>query len=1316
MIMKRSHVSGHLVSGGLANRSFFLSGLALTVIGWAGIRGLSAASADIEFFERKIRPVLAKRCFDCHSHQADKLKGGLLLDSRNGFLNGGDSGPVATPEKSEESLFIEAIRYQNIDLQMPPKSKLSDQEIADFEKWVSMGLPWPDEAPPISEGMKAAFDLQARKASHWAWQPVKKVTPPLVKASQWVKNPVDAFVLHRLEGEGLAPASSASKRSLIRRLSYLLRGLAPAPDEIDAFEADLHRQAYERVVDELLASPQFGERWSRHWLDLVRYAETMGHEFDYAIPNAWRYRDYMIRAFNQDVPYDLVVKEHIAGDLLDIPRRNPENGMNESLVGTGFYWLGQQVHSPVDIEMNQLEVLDNQIDVLSKTFLGMTVSCARCHDHKFDAISTKDFYSLYGILSSSRYHEGAVNAPETWSRASRQLKAKQQAVRKVAASTWLKSGALLAEYIEAGLGLLSGAEVAEADATVSLPDVLFEDFETAANDRWEGKGDAFSGDSFGRLENRDEVTSEGMLGRGFASSNPGGTDEGKKERGRLVSAPFTIDRDYIHFLISGGADRRRTTVNLLVDGSAVRTATGKQNNRFQPACFDVRVLHGREARIEVKDEATGGWGYVEADHFVFSQRQRLFGVGNQLLPSLESISVVAAAKDLDEAVLLHWVEALDEARSDGERHPLFVLTRLADLEGQADVASFKDHWEVLGKKYFASRADSNEIKGVVMADVSEDGFDGWFFDGPALADAQTEVGELLLSGARAEASVEALLSIHSARFSRRLQGSLRSPTFEVDERYLHVLAAGESSRINVVIENFNLIRSPIYGGLKKQLEHTDQRWVTFDLDRWRGHEAYLEIKDTTPGDLAGGRFQYEADGWFSISRVVASSESSLLPPPSVSGDYLPRIVEAPENLAEFLDACEQKTLVLLEKWSSCDEPDAGESLDERPALSADDLRWLNWLAENELLFGSEDSDLFKRAQTEYVALADQVKAPELVLSMTEGSGVDQVVWLRGNPRMRGEVAPRGPLEALGLVESLGEGGSGRLELAEHIVDAENPLTARVYVNRVWHYVFGRGIVLTPDNFGVLGQEPTHPELLDWLAHWFVTEGEWSTKRLIRLLVTSATYQMASEADPYYAERDPDNRWFHKMPVRRLEGEAIRDAVLAVSDDLDLKQFGEPVPVHLTPFMTGRGRPGRNGPLDGEHRRTVYQEVRRNFLSPTMLAFDTPIPHTTIGKRSVSNVPAQALILMNDPLVIHQAQRWAEKLLAASPEMAPRDRISQIYYTALGRKPSREESRNALDFIESQGTIYGEDEGDRSLRIWADFCHVVFNVKEFIFLD
>jgi hypothetical protein len=296
-----------------------------------------------------------------------------------------------------------------------------------------------------------------------------------------------------------------------------------------------------------------------------------------------------------------------------------------------------------------------------------------------------------------------------------------------------------------------------------------------------------------------------------------------------------------------------------------------------------------------------------------------------------------------------------------------------------------------------------------------------------------------------------------------------------------------------------------------------------------------------------------------------------------------------------------------------------------------------------------------------------------------------------------------------------ERGSGRLRIAEAIVAPGNPLTARVAVNRAWHHLFGRGIVPSVDNFGALGQTPSHPELLDHLASRFVADG-WSWKRLLRTLVLSRSYRMSSAPDSKGDEVDPQNILLHRQNIRRLQGEAIRDAVLRISGRLDPALYGRSVPVHLTPFMQGRGRPGGSGPLDGGGRRSLYVEVRRNFLSPMMIAYDAPIPFSTVGARNTSNVPAQALILMNDPFILEQSRKWAERVIADGDAAAER-RIERMYEDALGRPPSADELTSAVEFLDTQGAEYQLDAAAarRDPRVLADFGHVLWNVKEFVYL-
>jgi hypothetical protein len=330
--------------------------------------------------------------------------------------------------------------------------------------------------------------------------------------------------------------------------------------------------------------------------------------------------------------------------------------------------------------------------------------------------------------------------------------------------------------------------------------------------------------------------------------------------------------------------------------------------------------------------------------------------------------------------------------------------------------------------------------------------------------------------------------------------------------------------------------------------------------------------------------------------------------------------------------------------------------------------------------------------------------------MLEGSGVDECVLLRGNPKTPSDVVSRRYLEALGGEQQSAPAlGSGRLELARQIVDPAHPLAARVIVNRVWQHLFGRGIVASADNFGVLGERPTNRELLDRLAGDFMSDG-WSMKRLIRRVMLSNAYQLSSRSSEAAQQADPNNLLLSHQSVKRLEAEVIRDNVLVVSGRLNQRMFGVSTPIYVSEFMEGRGRP-TSGSVDGEGRRSVYLSVRRNFLSTFFLAFDYPVPFTAVGRRSVSNVPGQALTMMNSPLVAGEARRWAEHLANEPSEPGPK--IEKLYLTAFGRRPSHLELQQSVEFLSAQAQRYGKPIDSDA---WADLCHVLMNAKEFIFVE
>ncbi len=359
--------------------------------------GASADPKALEFFENKVRPLLVERCLECHG--AEKQKGNLRLDSLAAILKGGDSGPALVAGKPEASRLVQAIGYTS-DIKMPPKSKLPEREIADLTQWVKLGAPWPNAKPngdPVTK--PAGKGITAEQRAFWTFQPVVEPAVPAVRQLEWVKSPLDRFILARLEAAGLEPAPAANKLTLIRRATFDLTGLPPTIDDVNAFLADQSDNAFARIVDRLLASPRYGERWGRHWLDVARFADSNGLDENLAYANAYRYRDNVIDAFNRDKPFSRFVQEQIAGDLLS--PESPDRPF-EGLIATGFLCLGAKMLAEDDPVKMQMDIIDEQVDTFGRTFLGLTLGCARCHDHKFDPIPTDDYYALAGIFKSTK--------------------------------------------------------------------------------------------------------------------------------------------------------------------------------------------------------------------------------------------------------------------------------------------------------------------------------------------------------------------------------------------------------------------------------------------------------------------------------------------------------------------------------------------------------------------------------------------------------------------------------------------------------------------------------------------------------------------------------------------------------------------------------------------------------------------------------------------------------------------------------------------------------------------------------------------------
>lgn len=976
---------------------------------------------DGEFFEAKVRPLLVAHCGECHSSESGDPEGGLSFFSRADFLA---AEGVAVAGRPDESLLVKVVRYDG-DLQMPPDGKLPADAIRTIEEWVRRGLPWPDDG---KQSKVATFDIEARKAEHWCWHPPRAVPAPTVKNAGWCRSDIDHFVLARLENSGLAPAPEASGDALARRASEILTGLPPTPADIERLASHASPLAFERYVDDLLASPHFGERFARHWLDIVRYGETRGHEFDFLIPNAWQYRDWVVRALNADLPYDQFVREQIAGDLMDRPRLDAR-GANESVVGTGFWLLGEEVHAPVDLRQDEADRIDNRVDTFGKAFLGLALGCARCHDHKFDAISDEDYYSIAGMVMSSSYRQVPFETLEANSQAAARL--------------------------------------------------------TAAD-----------------------------------------------------------------------AEMRKALLPLVEKATDLRTVAPAADDRPNSAAETVLADYGRESEATPIIADAAAWESVPAGQPV-------------LLPANESERPKAR------------VEPLGHARSDAI-------------------------WATMRS---TGQRDAPPLGGVDRA------------------------GRVL-----------------------------RTPKHRITEGVLWHRVRG-NLQIFVVIDGHVLLQGgPLYGPHLMTVDTKGEwRWVRQDLRH--------DIKDWGQGHIV--HVEYAA----------------------ITGEA---------GVAETVAAAEQPTRA---------DPERPARLNER--LAAADFDWNAGAAEQFV----EEAQRF--ASRRAGILADVRLESATAPALLDGNGIDQHVLLKGSAARPGAVSPRRFLEAIDGRDQpeWPRNSSGRKELADRVLDPANPLTSRVIVNRIWHHLFGRGLAPTTDNFGKLGEAVADSQaqaLLDTLAVRFREEG-WSIKRLVREIVTSSTWRMTSAPTVTAMQLDPLNLLLHHYPLRRLEGEAIRDKILAVSGRLDRSVGGPSIEVFLTDFHDGRGRPTA-GPLDGAGRRSLYTKIRRNFLPSFLLAFDMPVPFQAMGRRNVTNVPAQSLTLMNDPFVIEQATLWAKKTLT-DETLLPQQRIDRMYCEAFARPPTPDEQAAAVEFLAAQAARHGGNfaTDPRYVAAWADLAHALINTKEFIFL-
>ena len=789
-------------------------------------------------------------------------------------------------------------------------------------------------------------------------------------------------------------------------------------------------------------------------------------------------------------------------------------------------------------------------------------------------------------------------------------------------------------------------------------DLLIEGFERDEWAPWRVEGDAFGK---GPLRaDRAHTSASELRAVGEYLVNSYSTHRSDKNRGRLIGPPFVVNRRFLHFRVGGGS-MEGVRVELWHDGEPRNAMRGSQANRMDDAAFDLTDLLGQEVHLEIVDDTEESWGQLGADQFVLSDYAEAkdldaepWTLGNAARE--QQLATVAARNGIDVARLEIWSDWADQAlvREGGRQRAPLERSALAEVfdarEAPALPLSDGPLFERIGTSHPQLRLGANGAR-------FETG--GLWVEDLAWEDLRTADGHELDP---------------SKRNWEQAGRTLVLPTHQLQEGVLVYLARGAAD-VFVEINSHRMLQGPLHNTAITGID-TGGEWqlVRHDLARYAGSRVQIEF---TP----------RADGQ---AFALAGVREGMLRgrPPAAGANPLARLSAGPRDWTTA-----QRNDLIRGLESDLDQWVEGERI----------LEWPSQLLQLAIARGALVEPLAAWREAEQRALEGARFESRTALSLMDTRGVDEALLARGQIHAAGDDVPRRSLEAFGATRPR-SAGSGRLELARELIGDENPLVRRVAVNRIWHHLFGRGLVATVDDMGVMGMEPSHPELLDYLSQRFVNL-EWSQKALIRELVLSATYRQASAVGEAAEREDPQNLLLSHAPIRRVTAEALRDGLLYASGELVEEREGPSVPVHLTAFLEGRGRPGTSGPLDGNGRRSLYLAVRRNFLQPLLMVFDFPVPATTIGRRSNSNVPAQALALLNDPFIGELCERWAERLMQLESAEA---RLDDIFARSLARAP-REAERRAL-------MGYAKEHGVDQAGTWADLAHVVINMKEFRFLD
>jgi mono/diheme cytochrome c family protein len=1158
---------------GPISRAFCLvSSLALlvgpaTAFGAEPVNSGNAPASEAPEYLRDIRPILASHCLKCHGPDDKTRKGGLRLDVRTAALAPAKSEARAiVPGRPEASELVKRMTTDDPDEVMPPpstKNPLTEREKDLLRRWIAAG---------------------AEYQPHWAFVPPRRPPVPVVPGLEPGRaSPIDHFIRARLAREGLDPSPEADRLTLVRRAYLDLIGLPPTPEEADAFVRDSSPDAWEKLVDRLLASEHYGERWARRWMDLARYSDTNGYEKDRP-RSIWPWRDWVIRAYNRDLPFDRFTIEQIAGDLLP-------GATLDQRVATGFHrntMLNEE--GGIDPLEYRFHALVDRVHTTATAWLGLTLACAQCHTHKYDPIPQREYYGFMGFLDNSDEPEIDVPSADLTARRN-DIEARavaldaglvdrfppEENLTLVTPTADQVAGESPAERLPDGSYRFGGPVPDKTTAvftfTTSLTNVVLLNLDALADDALPNKGP-------GRVGHGNFVLSEVRV-----SAGPASAPWGSLPPVRIAGA--TADFEQSGFPVANAFDGKENT------GWAIAGEGHWNVNRRATFRFAQPVTAQEGLRFEVRLVQHHG------DHHVLGRVRLAFGTERPDPRPLEE----RRREHRDRQFAAWQRRETERARRWTPLRPVSATSKVPVLTVEDDDSVFVSSDQTKSDTYeLRFRNDRPRITAIRLEVLPDDRLPR---RGPGRVAYEGPIGDFFLSTFALGAGGQPVKLVRPSQ-SFADGGNTAAKALDEDQQSGWAVNGGQGRRHVAV---FNL-EKPLEGAPELGLSLLFEKYYAAGLGRFRisvttdprGAEAVEMPDDLQDLLLAGPALERSAGQTDRLLRYFLSVA------PELAGER-----EAIARLRREKPAY-PTTLVMQERPP------------ENPRIT------------------------FVRNRGEFLQPTEPVKA--------------------GLPAVFAELASEPPRD--------------RLEFARWLVSRENPLTARVTVNRQWQAFFGAGLVRTMEDFGFQGELPTHPELLDWLAVEFMDRG-WSMKRLHKLIVLSGTYRQASHVTPHQREIDPQNRWLGRGPRFRIEGELVRDLALRSSGLLSPKLGGPSVFPPQLPSIT---REGTYGPLDwnvstgpDRYRRGLYTFAKRTAPYATFQTFDAPSGEACVARREASNTPLQSLTLLNDDVFVEAAQALGREAAALAGD--PRTRAAFLFRRTLTRPPADAELAAILAFYEAQ---------------------------------